>query len=98
MKHITGIGGIFFKANNPAKLGAWYREHLGLEVEDFGGVTFRENEASSESAKRQAYTVWSPFPADTDYFAPSEKPFMINFRVADLDALLEKLRGDGVKV
>jgi predicted enzyme related to lactoylglutathione lyase len=98
MKHITGIGGIFFKANDPDKLGAWYREHLGLELEDFGGVTFRENEASSESPKRQAYTLWSPFPADTDYFAPSEKPFMINFRVADLDALLTKLRQEGVKV
>ena len=98
MKHITGIGGIFFKANDPAKLAAWYQKHLGLEVEDFGGVTFRENEASSESPKRQAYTVWSPFPADTDYFAPSEKPFMINFRVAHLDTLLAKLRQEGVSV
>jgi|ERR1044071_1003528 predicted enzyme related to lactoylglutathione lyase len=98
MKYVTGIGGIFFKANDPAKLAAWYQKHLGLEVEDFGGVTFRENEAPSESPKLQAYTLWSPFPADTDYFAPSEKPFMINFRVADLDALLAKLRGEGVKV
>ena len=84
MKRVIGIGGIFFKANDPDKLGAWYRKHLGLEVEDFGGVTFRENEASSEGPRRQTYTVWSPFPADTDYFAPSEKPFMINFRVATL--------------
>ena len=98
MKHITGIGGIFFKANDPAKLAAWYRKHLGLEVEDFGGVIFRENETSSEAPKRQSYTVWSPFPADTDYFAPREKPFMITFRVADLDALLAQLRREGVKV
>ena len=98
MKHITGIGGIFFKANDPAKLAAWYQKHLDLELEDFGGVTFRESDASSGGPKRQNYTLWSPFPADTDYFAPSEKPFMINFRVADLDALLEKLRQEGVKV
>jgi predicted enzyme related to lactoylglutathione lyase len=98
MKRITGIGGIFFKANDPDKLSEWYRKHLGLDVERFGGVTFRENEASSEGPKRQAYTVWSPFSADTDYFAPSEKPFMINFRVADLDALLTQLRREGVQV
>src|SRR4030088_3238513 len=98
MKHITGIGGIFFQADDPAKLAAWYRKHLGLELEEFGGVTFRESEASSEGPKRQSYTVWSPFPADTDYFAPSDKPFMINFRVADLDALLAQLRREGVKV
>ena len=98
MKHITGIGGIFFKATDPEKLGEWYRKHLGLNVEEFGGVTFRENEASAEGPKRQVCTVWSPFPADTDYFAPSEKPFMINFRVVDLDALLAQLRREGVRV
>jgi len=98
MKHITGIGGILFKATDPEKLGEWYRKHLGLNVEEFGGVTFRENEASAEGPKRQVCTVWSPFPADTDYFAPSEKPFMINFRVVDLDALLAQLRREGVRV
>jgi catechol 2,3-dioxygenase-like lactoylglutathione lyase family enzyme len=96
VKHITGIGGIFFKAKDPEKLAAWYQEHLGLEVEDFGGVTFREEPAQEN--KRQAYTLWSPFPSDTEYFAPSEKPFMINFRVVDLDGLLAKLRGEGVTV
>ena len=99
MKHVTGIGGIFFKANDPDKLGEWYRKHLGLEVEGFGGVIFREGETSAEqSPKRQAHLVWSPFAADTDYFAPSEKQFMINFRVNDLDALLAQLRRDGVTV
>jgi predicted enzyme related to lactoylglutathione lyase len=97
MKHVTGIGGIFFKAIDPEKLGAWYRKHLGLEVEEYGGVTFREGE-SPVGPKRQAYTVWSPFAADSDYFAPSQKPFMINFRVTDLDALLTQLRRDGVTV
>lgn len=99
MKHVLGIGGIFFKANDPEKLAAWYQEHLGLEVEEYGGVTFREGAGGDESGpRRQAHTVWSPFAADSDYFAPSEKPFMINFRVADLDALLSKLRAEGVTV
>jgi predicted enzyme related to lactoylglutathione lyase len=97
VKHVLGIGGIFFKAQDPEKLAAWYKEHLGLEVEEFGGVIFREPKSSDASA-RQSYLTWSPFPADTDYFAPSTKPFMINFRVADLDQLLAKLRAEGVTV
>src|SRR5437016_5542878 len=98
MKYITGIGGIFFKANDPEKLAAWYKEHLGLEVEEWGGINFRENDPVNQNPRRQAYTVWSPFPANTDYFAPSAKPFMINFRVTNLDALLAKLRSEGVTV
>jgi predicted enzyme related to lactoylglutathione lyase len=99
MKHVLGIGGIFFKAQDPEKLAAWYQEHLGLEVEEYGGVTFREPHSGDAVApKRQSYLVWSPFPADTDYFAPSAKPFMINFRVTDLDQLLAKLRAEGVTV
>jgi predicted enzyme related to lactoylglutathione lyase len=98
MKQVTGIGGVFFKANDPEKLGEWYRKHLGLEVEDYGGVSFWENSPSNENPKRQAFTIWSPFAADTDYFAPSEKPFMINFRVANLDELLAQLRRDGIQV
>jgi predicted enzyme related to lactoylglutathione lyase len=98
MKHVLGIGGVFFKAQDPEKLAAWYRTHLGLDVEEYGGVTFREGAGEEAAPKRQAYTVWSPFAADTEYFAPSEKPFMINFRVADLDALLAKLRAEGVTV
>jgi predicted enzyme related to lactoylglutathione lyase len=68
-----------------------------LEAEEYGGVTFHEGEASTGTT-RQAYTVWSPFAADTDYFKPSQKPFMINFRVNDLDALLAQLRREGVMV
>ena len=99
MKHVLGIGGIFFKAQDPDKLAAWYRDHLGLEVEEYGGVTFHEGQKTNETAPAwQAYTIWSPFAADTEYFAPSTKPFMINFRVADLDALLAKLRAEGVTV
>ncbi|MEN3369032.1 MAG: hypothetical protein V7609_1175 [Verrucomicrobiota bacterium] len=99
MKHVLGIGGIFFKANDPEKLGEWYRKHLGLELEEFGGVTFRQTEPPADkSPQRESYTVWSPFPADTGYFAPSNKEFMINFRVVDLDALLKELRAQGVDV
>jgi predicted enzyme related to lactoylglutathione lyase len=98
MKYVTGIGGIFFKANDPKKLAEWYREHLGLEVEEWGGLSFRENDPANQNPRRQAATVWSPFAPDTDYFAPSEKPFMINFRVTNLDALLTKLRSEGVTV
>jgi predicted enzyme related to lactoylglutathione lyase len=98
VKHILGIGGIFFKAQDPEKLAAWYQEHLGLKVEDYGGVTFRAEDNADVSPKREAYVLFTPFPADTDYFAPSSKPFMINFRVADLDKLLAKLRGEGVTV
>ncbi len=99
MKHVLGIGGIFFKSQDPEKLAGWYKEHLDLEVEEYGGVTFREPQSADAVApRRQSYLVWSPFPAETDYFAPSTKPFMINFRVADLDQLLAKLRAEGVTV
>lgn len=99
MKHVLGIGGIFFKAQDPDKLTEWYRKHFDLDVQDFGGVMFYEGaKPESASATSQTYTTWSPFPADTDYFAPSEKPFMINFRVADLEGLLAKLRAEGVTV
>jgi predicted enzyme related to lactoylglutathione lyase len=97
-QHVLGVGGIFFKAEDPEKLAAWYKDHLGLAVEDYGGVTFRESQNESDSPKRQAYLVWSPFPSDTTYFAPSSKPFMINFRVANLDELLAELRSKGVAV
>jgi predicted enzyme related to lactoylglutathione lyase len=93
------VGGIFFKAEDPEKLAAWYQRHLGLAVEDYGGVIFRETPPSDTAApKRQAYLVWSPFPANTDYFAPSSKSFMINFRVADLDEFLANRRGEGATV
>jgi catechol 2,3-dioxygenase-like lactoylglutathione lyase family enzyme len=99
MKHVLGVGGIFFKANDPEKLGEWYRKHLGLELEEFGGVVFRQPEIPPDQLpKREAYLTWSPFPADTGYFSPSKKEFMINFRVADLDALLKELRAQGVEV
>ena len=98
MKYVVGIGGIFFKANDPEKLAAWYQKHLGLDVEEYGGVTFREPPKDDSMPQRQAYVVWSPFAADSDYFSPSSKPFMINFRVTNLEELLAKLRAEGVTV
>jgi catechol 2,3-dioxygenase-like lactoylglutathione lyase family enzyme len=95
MRRVTGIGGIFFKARDPKALGAWYREHLGLDVEEWGGVAFRW---ASDNPNGAGTTIWSPFKADTDYFAPSEASFMVNFRVADLHALLAALRAEGCDV
>ncbi len=90
---VTGIGGIFFKAENPAALKDWYRKHLRLKIDEYG-CTFwwKDNEGNSAS------TQWSPFAADTAYFNPSQKPFMQNFRVDDLDRLLESLRAEGIAI
>ncbi len=96
MKRVIGIGGIFFKAVDPVSLGAWYQKHLGVRVEDWGGATFQASDEANTEPSRQSYVVWSPFAADTAYFAPSDKPYMINFRVADLAALLEQLKLEGV--
>jgi predicted enzyme related to lactoylglutathione lyase len=96
MKRVTGIGGIFFKAQDPKALGAWYKKHLGIEVEDWGGFGFRWN--SPDNPEGVGSTIWSPFAADTGYFAPSTAPFMINYRVDDLHALLAALRAEGVTV
>ncbi len=98
MQRVIGVGGIFFKANDPEKLSAWYKKHLGLNVEEWGGVTFQEGAGADLQPKRQAYIAWSPFEADTVYFEPSTKPYMLNFRVHDLHALLEELRREGVDV
>ncbi len=93
---VVGIGGIFFKARDPDALRAWYRDHLGLAIADWGGVAFEPMSASP--AGRQGTTVWSVFPAQTSYFEPSTSPFMINYRVEDLDAVLASLRAEGCHV
>ena len=96
MERVTGIGGIFFKAQDPKKLQTWYRESLGIEPDADGSVAFKWRE--EENTGRRGYTIWSPFPMDTSYFDPSTAPFMINYRVADLDAILEQLRSQGTEV
>ena len=96
MQRVTGIGGIFFKSPDPEALGAWYREHLGIGVEPWGGAAFRW--ATPDNPSGTGTTIWSPFKADTTYFAPSTASFMINYRVADLHALLALLRSEGCTV
>jgi catechol 2,3-dioxygenase-like lactoylglutathione lyase family enzyme len=95
VKRVTGIGGIFFKARDPEALRAWYREHLGFDIQDWGGLSFRWNEPEREE---DGLTVWTIFPATTDYFNPSTAPFMVNYRVSDLAALLDVLRAEGCTV
>ena len=95
MKRVTGLGGIFFKARDPKALAAWYERHLGMTVEPWGGVVFRW---ADDPAGANGTTIWSPFAADTGYFAPSTAPFMVNLRVADLHALLAALRAEGCQV
>ena len=90
---VTGIGGVFFKASDPAALAAWYRDLLGLPVEPDGHATFHGPRGHAALA-----TIWAPFPADTRYFEPSRAPFMVNYRVRDLDALLRRLRRAGAAV
>ncbi len=96
MDRVTGIGGIFFKSQDPKKLKGWYQEHLGITPDAEGYIHFEWRE--KEDPDRIGYTVWGPFPHDTEYFNPSTKPFMFNFRVANLRALLEQLRQEGVQV
>lgn len=96
MKRVTGIGGIFFKARDPKALGAWYKTHLGIDVQDWGGAAFRWN--GPDNPEGAGTTAWNLFAADTSYFAPSESPFMVNYRVDNLHALLDALRAEGVQV
>ena len=96
MKRVTGIGGIFFKANDPEGLKKWYQQHLGVPSDSTGGVAFHWRE--EDHPEKTGITVWAPFPVDTRYFEPSTAPFMINYRVTDLDGLLAQLREEGVWV
>ncbi|MCF7221967.1 VOC family protein [Marilutibacter chinensis] len=92
---VHGLGGVFFKVGDPAALAAWYAEHLGIGMQDWGGAVFPWRR---DDTGERAYTVWSPFKAGTTYFQPSDKPFMFNFRVDDLDATLAALRAEGCNV
>jgi len=87
-ERVAGIGGIFFRARDPDALRAWYAQQLGIEMEDYG-TTF--------TARAGDQTVWAPFAADTDYW-PAAQQLMVNFRVDDLDAMIEQLRASGVVV
>lgn len=95
MKKVTGIGGIFFKCKDPEKMKDWYQTHLGLNTNPYGAVF--EWYQGADSTKK-GFTNWSPFKETTNYFEPSSKDFMINYRVADLEALVEELTKNGVTV
>ena len=95
MKKVTGVGGIFFKTKDPEKMKEWYNKNLGLVTNEYGSVfEFRE----SDRPENKAYSVWSPFKDDTDYLQPSEKEFMINYRVENIEALVEELQKSGVTI
>ena len=95
MKKVTGIGGIFFKCKDPNKMKEWYKTHLGLNTNDYG-VTFEWREADDPTKKGS--TTWSPFAETTKYFEPSAKDFMINYRVENLEAIVEELKKEGVTI
>ena len=96
MRRVTGIGGIFFHAKDPTALCAWYRKHLGIDVQEWGGTAFAW--ADSEGNPTRGTTIWSIASADTNSFAPGTSPFMVNYRVEDLAALLQALREEGCQV
>ena len=91
MERVTGIGGFFFRSRDPDGLAGWYRDRFGIEPvpKSYGGTPWRQQEG---------ITVFAPFPQDSEMIGPPEKTWMINFRVDDLDVLLDKLRGEGVTV
>ncbi len=94
MKRVTGIGGIFIGARDPKALCAWYKAHLGIDVQDWGGTAFRW--VDDAGAPQAGTTVWSV--GDGSNFAPSKSTFMVNYRVDDLHGLLSVLRTEGCQV
>ena len=92
---ILGIGGVFFKSANRDQMREWYAKHLGLADKGYGmKLPWREH----DDPQKEHVTVWTVFPASTDYFDPGRAPFMINYIVDDLDALLDRLKQEGVKI
>lgn len=96
MAKVTGIGGVFFKSRgDSAALAAWYQKHLGMSLEDFGGAILRWTD---DKAEDQGLTVWAVADKDSEWFAPSQASFMINYRVDNLVELLAQLQAGGVEV
>lgn len=96
MKRVTGIGGIFFKAKDAVSLRAWYQAHLGIDVQEWGGAAFRW--ADADGKPTAGTTIWSVSDAAGNGFAPSTSAFMVNYRVADVHALVRQLRIEGCNV
>lgn len=95
MKKVTGLGGVFFKCNDPKGMNDWYAKNLGLPTGQYG-ATFEWRK--KDDPEQIGVTAWNTFPSTTKYFDPSKKEFMINYRVADLEALVEQLKKDGVTI
>jgi predicted enzyme related to lactoylglutathione lyase len=95
MKKVTGLGGIFFKCKDPGKMREWYKTHLGLDTDKYGTV-FEWHQGAD--ATRKGFTQWSPFSETTKYFEPSSKEFMINYRVDNIEALVDELKASGITV
>lgn len=94
MKRVTGIGGVFFKCEKPSEMNAWYRKHLGIPAGQYGAhFEWRQK----EDPEKPGLTAWSTFDKASDYFDPSQRPFMINYRVEDLVGLLDALKAEGVQ-
>ena len=92
---VTGIGGIFFYSKNPKEANEWYGKNLGLAIDEWGSpFEFRNANRPDEIN----YLRWSPFDETTDYFKPSEKQFMVNYRVNNMEGLVKKLRENGVTI
>lgn len=96
MKRVTGIGGIFFKAKDAPALQAWYKQHLGVDVQTWGGTAFSWSD--SEGKPVGGTTIWSIGSHESDTFAPSSAPFMINYRVEDLHSLVKLLKEENCDV
>jgi predicted enzyme related to lactoylglutathione lyase len=94
-KRVTGIGGIFFKSKDAEKIKNWYQKHLGLDTDAYG-TCFEWRQA--DDASKKGFSQWSPFHESTAYFKPSDKSFMINYRVEDLEWLVQQLKNEGVRV
>jgi predicted enzyme related to lactoylglutathione lyase len=94
MRRVTGIGGVFIAAKDPTALAEWYKKHLGIDVQSWGGAAFEWADADGNAYK--GTTAWSV--GDGSYFAPSTSPFMVNYRVEDLKALLVALAEEGVEI
>ena len=92
---VTGIGGIFFKSKNPKEISAWYGKNLGLAIDDYGSPFEFRNANNPDEVN---YLRWSPHPESTEYFAPSEKAFMINYRVQNIEGLVRNLIANGVTI
>ena len=95
MKKVTGIGGIFFKCKDPQKMKDWYSTNLGLKTDEWG-TNFEWRQA--DNPVKKGFTQWSPFPESSKYMEPSSKDFMINYRVENIETLLEELKKEGVTV